>query len=114
MTDDTEPEPYCVCEILDKPESKFKTAPMNATFNPSWKHIDEVEDFQRGDVLTFSVKSDDVLLGQATLEHSEIYPKGFVGDVRLEIPESDFKECVLSLCITPSNQEIPGIHCDIN
>jgi len=113
-TDNVELEPYCTCEIPGKSEGKFETPLQQATVNPLWKYIFEVEDFDRDDVLMFSVKSDGVLLGQATLEHSKVFPQGFLGDVRLEVPDSDSNEALLSLCITPSNQEVPGIFCEID
>ncbi|CAK0910002.1 unnamed protein product [Prorocentrum cordatum] len=69
--------------------------------------------FGSSDVLKFSVKSREVTLGQATLEHSKIYPKGFIGDIPLNMPGWTLKGSTLSLCITPSDQEVPGIHCEV-
>ncbi|CAK0799658.1 unnamed protein product [Prorocentrum cordatum] len=113
-TDGVESELYCVCEIHGKPEGAFHTPPQRASANPFWNHTFEVGVFESSDALMFSVKSKGGLLGQAVLEHSSIYPEGFIGDVPLVVPNSDFKGSMLSLCITPSNQEVPGIRCEID
>lgn len=131
-TSEEEPEPYCVCAIEGKPGSEFQTPTRHASFNPTWKFMMEVEDFEENDVLMFSVKTDDTVLGVAALKHSRIYPSGFLGEVPLEIPEgSESKEStdeaanpiheapksppmMLSLCITPANKEVPGILCTVN
>jgi hypothetical protein len=120
-SDDIEPEPYCICVVSGKPHSEFRTAPRHASFNPSWKHMKEVEDFGRDDELMFSVMSDETLLGQATVNHSKIYPLGFIGDIPLEVPDSEFQDStgetatpMLSVCITPANMEVPGILCTVS
>jgi len=74
---DVEPEAYCASEIPGKLRVSFQTPPKHASFNPFWRHIIEVEKFEKDDVLIFSVRSvDNVLLGQASLEYSKIFPKG--------------------------------------
>mmetsp|Transcript_38175 Transcript_38175/g.99488 ORF Transcript_38175/g.99488 Transcript_38175/m.99488 type:complete len:315 (-) Transcript_38175:115-1059(-) len=112
-TDGIDYEPYCVCEIPGKSECVCQTPPEHASVDPLWNHTVEVGVFGSSDVLKFSVKSREVTLGQATLEHSKIYPKGFIGDIPLNMPGWTLKGSTLSLCITPSDQEVPGIHCEV-
>jgi hypothetical protein len=109
-------EPYCICEIPGKElERKIRTLSKHHSLNPEWRQKFEVDDFEKGDTLVFSVKNNEEILGQFTLGYGEIYPLGFVGDVLLDSPDGETKmEARLSLCIIPSYAEIPGITCEVN
>lgn len=81
-------DPYCICEVVGKPQCKFRTATLQNTLNPVWNHIQRIDGFSPGDTITFVVwdqdrgKKDDKL-GQTTLESSDILPYGFVGKLQL-------------------------------
>lgn len=82
-------DPYCICEIQGKRETKFQTNVIGETLEPVWNFEKTVDDYVPGDVLEFTVmdkdpwpKSDD-LLGRAALSSDMFYPLGFVGTIRL-------------------------------
>ena len=81
-------DPYCVCEIAEKPHAKFTTKVINDDLNPNWNHVGQIEDYIFGDTLLFSVwdkdqwNSDD-LLGRASLASAQFHESGFDGELEL-------------------------------
>mmetsp|Transcript_100635 Transcript_100635/g.178681 ORF Transcript_100635/g.178681 Transcript_100635/m.178681 type:complete len:1014 (+) Transcript_100635:59-3100(+) len=65
-------DPYCVCEIVGKPEAQFKTRAIDDNLSPVWNHMGELLGYEPGNTLHFSVfdkdlgKKDD-FLGQVSL-----------------------------------------------
>jgi len=80
-------DPYCVCEVLTKPDTKVQTPVIKNTLNPTWDHETEITRFQPGDILVFKVYDQDVgksdFLGTVSLESKQFYPGGFDGEVPL-------------------------------
>ena len=70
-------DPYCVCQVPGKKMLKFKTPTLKNTENPEWNTAQHMLDFAPGDKLQFLVWDSDVgmddALGNATLEHSQIF-----------------------------------------
>lgn len=52
-------DPYCSCEILGKPESVVETEVIGDCLDPIWDHEDTVLQWQRGDVIVFTVRDKD-------------------------------------------------------
>merc|ERR1711971_518217 len=81
-------DPYCVCEIPQKPQSKFQTPVIDNTLDPEWNYTTTLQDHVEGDSLVFSVydkdtgKSDD-FLGTVTLK-SQHFLRGYEGELPLE------------------------------
>jgi len=83
-------DPYCECEIVGKPNSKFATAVIDDNLNPEWNHEAEITGYNVGDSLTFTVKdkdndlikSDD-FLGRVTLTTAQFFEAGFEGELPL-------------------------------
>mmetsp|Transcript_53752 Transcript_53752/g.172293 ORF Transcript_53752/g.172293 Transcript_53752/m.172293 type:complete len:349 (-) Transcript_53752:226-1272(-) len=81
-------DPYCVCQVPGRPQTRFKTHVIKESLDPVWNCQASIADYSPGDPLEFVVwdqdfgKSDD-LLGRATLSSAQFYPAGFEGDVPL-------------------------------
>eukprot|EP00927_Polykrikos_kofoidii_P038215 TRINITY_DN32510_c0_g1_i1.p1 TRINITY_DN32510_c0_g1~~TRINITY_DN32510_c0_g1_i1.p1 ORF type:complete len:1551 (-),score=292.74 TRINITY_DN32510_c0_g1_i1:73-4560(-) len=80
--------PYCVCELAGKPNSRFQTKVVMNCLDPVWDETAEVGGFMPGDSLELSVfdrhnewPNHDGLLGRASLPSQAFYPGGFVGSV---------------------------------
>lgn len=82
-------DPYCVCQIPGKPQSKFQTPVISDNLDPVWNYEDLIVDYIVGDLLEFTVwdqdwgKPDD-FLGKATLSSTEFLENGFEGDLLLQ------------------------------
>merc|ERR1712003_362746 len=61
-------DPYCVCEIVGKPETQCTTGFVTNTLNPYWNEAFVLNNYEVGDYITFTVF--DVDHG-ATLSRSE-------------------------------------------
>lgn len=106
-------DPYCVCEIRDKPDTMVKTQVINGTSNPVWQFVADIPDYEEGDELYFKVfdqdyGKDDDFLGHCLLDHEHLHPHGFIGEVLLEEAGKGV-QARLNLCITLPGQEAPGI-----
>merc|ERR1712129_79916 len=87
-------DPYCVCEVLGKPESTWQTAWKQNTHDPVWNETQELVSYRKHDSLEFSVYDYDErfwcisegkdFLGKATLESDQFHPAGFDGVLQLE------------------------------
>jgi len=102
-------DPYCTCEIAGKPHSKIKTHLVKDKLEPYWDYQGEVQDFEDGDCLTFSVwdfdqGDTDDFLGKVTLNSSQFYPGGFDGEVQLEDVGEDIRS-YLRIQIPDANQK---------
>jgi Ca2+-binding EF-hand superfamily protein len=82
-------DPYCICEIVGKPQTRSATKALLDTLDPVWNEQREVPLYVEGDSLRLSIydkdawsKGDD-LLGQVTLPSSQFYPMGFDGELKL-------------------------------
>jgi len=81
-------DPYCICQITGRPGSCFRTAIVKDNLDPDWDHTDDINEFAFEDELQFTVmdkdmiKSDD-FLGRAVLKSTQIYPRGFEGELGL-------------------------------
>lgn len=81
-------DPYCICEVPGKPFTKFQTAVVKDNLNPEWDCSSVIHNFEADDTLRFSVWDEDVgknddSLGTAVLTSSQVYPRGFDGDLPL-------------------------------
>lgn len=89
-------DPYVVCEVPGKPQSKYETAVIQQDLNPVWNESYEVTDFAQGDSLEFTVwdkdpiKSDD-FLGTVSLSSDFFYPNG-LEDLTLTLLDSSGRE----------------------
>lgn len=81
-------DPYCICEVLGKPDPNIQTAVVSDQLNPAWNFESVLAGYCVGNSLTFTVKDKDVLksddiLGKATLTTAQIFPDGFEGEIQL-------------------------------
>mmetsp|Transcript_182225 Transcript_182225/g.443467 ORF Transcript_182225/g.443467 Transcript_182225/m.443467 type:complete len:293 (+) Transcript_182225:112-990(+) len=83
-------DPYCICQLEGKPETKVQTQVTKDNVNPEWNFEVKMVAYERGDVLLFEVyvkdvaiKSDD-FLGKAKLTSEQVEGNGFFGDLQLE------------------------------
>lgn len=83
-------DPYCICMVEGKPETKVKTKVVDDMLNPQWNFEARMVNWVKGESLVFqvwdkdlSVKGDDHL-GNAILEAKHFYtPNGFWGQLPL-------------------------------
>mmetsp|Transcript_90534 Transcript_90534/g.174297 ORF Transcript_90534/g.174297 Transcript_90534/m.174297 type:complete len:392 (+) Transcript_90534:70-1245(+) len=87
-------DPFCICEVLGRPESAWRTACKQNTHDPVWNEIQELVLYRKHDSLVFSIydydgrfcciseRSD--FLGKATLKSEQFHPAGFDGVLQLE------------------------------
>lgn len=80
-------DPYCTCEIQNKPHTKFQTKVLNNDSNPAWNHIEQLKKVSSLDAFNFAVFDSDVgkddCLGRATLASAQWFPGGFQGMIPL-------------------------------
>lgn len=80
-------DPYCTCEIQNKPHTKFQTKVLNNESNPAWNHIEQLKKVSNLDAFNFAVFDSDVgkddCLGRATLTSAQWFPGGFQGMIPL-------------------------------
>jgi len=81
-------EPYCVVEIVGKPNSRHQTHRRAQGTNPVWNFTTEFAHFSEGDSLKFTVYDQDVgkkddILGQVILKGDRV-AAGFSGPLELE------------------------------
>jgi hypothetical protein len=82
-------DPYCTCEIINKPKSKFQTKVLFKTLEPVWDEEDELEDYDEDDDIRFEVWDYDLVgandsLGWVIVKNSQFHPLGFSGPLYLE------------------------------
>eukprot|EP00747_Dinoflagellata_sp_TGD_P167123 gnl/TRDRNA2_/TRDRNA2_191035_c0_seq1.p1 gnl/TRDRNA2_/TRDRNA2_191035_c0~~gnl/TRDRNA2_/TRDRNA2_191035_c0_seq1.p1 ORF type:complete len:875 (-),score=119.38 gnl/TRDRNA2_/TRDRNA2_191035_c0_seq1:67-2691(-) len=80
-------DPYCVCWIPSKADSRCQTKHINNTLDPEWNEVHEISDYEPGDRLEFEVYDYDVvgkhdLLGRTTLGSTIVF-EGFCGELQL-------------------------------
>merc|ERR1719454_2356372 len=82
-------DPMCCCQIVNREESALETAVKSKTLDPVWDEEHDIDYFEPGDDIVFSVYDHDTvgdrdLLGIATLK-ARNYDRegGFEGDLRL-------------------------------
>mmetsp|Transcript_66581 Transcript_66581/g.159124 ORF Transcript_66581/g.159124 Transcript_66581/m.159124 type:complete len:899 (+) Transcript_66581:70-2766(+) len=81
-------DPYCKCEVVNRPDTLFRTRAIRNVVAPQWNHEGVVQAFAPGETLSFSVWdadriTKDDLLGTATLDSSRILPCGWEGNLNL-------------------------------
>ncbi|CAE8676825.1 unnamed protein product [Polarella glacialis] len=70
-------DPYCICEIVGKGVSKFRTKTIGNNHDPVWNESGKITGFHHGDGLRFTIMDEDVgksddLLGRVTLESEQL------------------------------------------
>mmetsp|Transcript_72520 Transcript_72520/g.172918 ORF Transcript_72520/g.172918 Transcript_72520/m.172918 type:complete len:572 (+) Transcript_72520:54-1769(+) len=80
-------DPYCICQVIGRPDMRFRTEVMSETLNPVWNHQGVFHNVSAHDVLEFIVMDDDTAeddpLGRVTLSgHQIIEDNGFDGDLQ--------------------------------
>mmetsp|Transcript_25054 Transcript_25054/g.72070 ORF Transcript_25054/g.72070 Transcript_25054/m.72070 type:complete len:1187 (+) Transcript_25054:37-3597(+) len=83
-------DPYCVCEIVGKPQLRFQTPVVNDTLDPVWNKRGEL-DYAKGDSIKMTVFDKDPgnnheVVGHVTLTSWYLQPNGFDGEVELVDP----------------------------
>jgi len=82
-------DPFCICQVVGKPETQFKTAHISKTLAPVWDETHEIDEYQQGDSLEFQVFDYDRgsaadLLGKALLLFNVFDREGgFHGELKL-------------------------------
>jgi len=91
-------DPYCICSVSGRPESKFQTNVIPKTLDPEWNESGELPLYRAHDSLDFVVRDHDEvakapcckffddgddLLGTVTLTAADLHPNGFEGEVNL-------------------------------
>lgn len=80
-------DPFCECEIVGRPETKFQTRVVENTVNPMWNCEREMPRYKKGDDLVFTVYDKEargaVRIGSAVLSNPEFHPNGFDGELVL-------------------------------
>eukprot|EP00440_Ansanella_granifera_P022228 gb/GFBE01024148.1/.p1 GENE.gb/GFBE01024148.1/~~gb/GFBE01024148.1/.p1 ORF type:complete len:350 (+),score=39.05 gb/GFBE01024148.1/:1-1050(+) len=104
-------DPYVICEIPGKPRGRIITPVVWDTLHPVWNYESRVHDFvAASDKLVFTVydrdtdKRDD-LLGSAELTASEIWPRGFEGNLELIEPRPRAQKAYLQVKVTEEEVE---------
>jgi len=104
-------DPYCTCEIVGKPSTKFTSHTVDNDLNPVWNHAGEIREYIYGDTLLFTVYNSnmmkDSVLGRASLSTSQFYPNGFEGDVML-VDAGRGSSPTLTVRIVVAQQPQPG------
>jgi len=87
-------DPFCVCQVLGRPESTWQTAWKQNTHDPEWNEMRELVTYRKQDSIEFSVYDYDDgfwciadskdFLGKATLKSDQFHPAGFHGVLPLE------------------------------
>merc|ERR1719223_318261 len=78
-----------MCEILNKPDEKFKTKVIDNCSDPNWNHSAELKGYQPGDVLVLRIydsdsKPPDDFLGSLSMKSDQFFPHGFDGELPLD------------------------------
>jgi len=81
-------DPYCICQIVEKPHTKIQTETVTDRLDPVWGFEAGIVSYAKGDALRFEVFDQDKLkkddfLGQAVLKSEDFHSGGFYGDVQL-------------------------------
>lgn len=95
-------DPYCVCEIPDKPQHKIRTRTIDNNLDPVWNHEEFLHGWEPGDPLLFTVYDKDFgkrdeKLGWVKLMSSQ-FQKGFEGDVDLHDCKGHRSKLSLRIC----------------
>mmetsp|Transcript_79528 Transcript_79528/g.229984 ORF Transcript_79528/g.229984 Transcript_79528/m.229984 type:complete len:867 (-) Transcript_79528:181-2781(-) len=86
-------DPFCVCEIAGKPESRFQTRVVDDNASPIWNHCMLLHGFTSTERLRFEVWDEDTfsandLLGVCEISRKLFYPLAFVGEIDLSDSDS--------------------------
>jgi len=81
-------DPYCMCGVLGKPQTRCKTHYKKRTLAPQWFEAFEIKDYTAGDTLEFLVMDHDTVskddfLGWAKLSNDELQAGFWEGDLDL-------------------------------
>jgi len=105
-------DPYCICEIPDKPNAKFQTPVVDNNEAPVWNYEEIMEEYAVGDNLVFTVYDQDTVgkgdcLGTVTLASEHFFPDGFEGDVPLNDAGKGV-EAFLTVRVEPQAPALPA------
>lgn len=81
-------DPYCICEVPGKAETRIRTQVCKNTLNPTWDFTGTIRGYCKGDPLLFTVLDKDVLkaddfLGRATIAGAGLFDV-FQGELKLD------------------------------
>jgi Ca2+-dependent lipid-binding protein len=81
-------DPYCICEVTGKSDTKIETAVVPDKLNPEWNFEGEINGFRLNNSLTFTIKDKDPvkpddILGKATLTTEQFLANGFDAELPL-------------------------------
>jgi len=82
-------DPYCSCEVVNKPHTKCQTKVANDNLDPVWNEQLTIVDYTQGDVLRFTVydkdfgSKQDESLGTVALTKKQLTAQGFDGELNL-------------------------------
>jgi len=96
-------DPYVICLVQGKDNSKFQTPTINNNLDPVWNHVAMMKGFVQGEVLEFQIWDKDVFpkpddfLGKVVLNSSDFFPHGLEGELLLS--ESRVQDATLTVRI---------------
>jgi preprotein translocase subunit YajC len=105
-------DPYCVCQLEGKPDSKVETQTVNDNLEPLWNFEARMVSYVQGDALTFEIYDKDMgilkddFLGRAKLTSEQIGAYGFFGDLQLEDKSGNLTKATLRVQVRLVNAEI--------
>ncbi|CAJ1431850.1 unnamed protein product [Effrenium voratum] len=105
-------DPYCVCEVMGKPYSRFRTHTIQKTLVPTWGYKHRLRGYAEGDSLKFTVYDEDWVsqddeLGYVVLKGEEFHRDGFSGERRL-ITGNDAVESFIQIRVSNADGEFPN------
>ncbi|CAK9036669.1 Ras GTPase-activating protein 4 (Calcium-promoted Ras inactivator) (Ras p21 protein activator 4) (RasGAP-activating-like protein 2) [Durusdinium trenchii] len=82
-------DPYCKCEVVGKPLSRFRTKTVDQNLFPVWNHQSRLRGYEQGDSIKFTIFDEDYVsqddeLGYAVLKSEDFHAEGFYGELRLQ------------------------------
>lgn len=99
-------DPFCTCEILNKPNTKIQSQVIKKDLNPVWNFDSQISGFVAGDKLAFRVWDEDWgrdpdFLGEVLMNSDQLLPNGFSGELELQ-NAGDGINARLRLEVTPT------------
>jgi len=92
-------DPYVICEVPQKPNTKIQTRAINGNLDPEWNDELEMLEYCEGDSLCFTVKDKDESVGTYTMQPDQFYDDGFDGEVKLTDTGKEEGQSILKLKI---------------
>uniref|UniRef100_A0A7S1SF68 C2 domain-containing protein n=1 Tax=Alexandrium catenella TaxID=2925 RepID=A0A7S1SF68_ALECA len=101
-------DPYCICRLEGKPESKLETSTISGCLDPLWNFEARLVSYERGDTLSFEVYDKDDILGRAKLTSNQFEGNRFFGDLQLEDDNGNVTKATLRLQVCLMNADADG------